>query len=138
MYRLFFILLMSALLNADEVVWTGNVNSDGTPSEAVRLNLKDTYQIKVSGFINLGKWVQQREKLANDACYEFNPEAATEQIISIKNSLDIAVCDGKYHPDHVYISKPFIAQQNRVHFWIFDQDYDDNHGELKVEIIQVK
>lgn len=139
MKRLFLcIFLVSAFLHANEVIWSGTVLSDGTPTAPIALNLHENYKIKASGFINLGKFIQNKEKLANDACYEFNAEGETERIISIKNSLDISVCDGKYHADHVYPSKPFVAKQNRIHFWIFDTDYEDNHGELNVEIIHIK
>ena len=57
---------------ADEVVWKGKVSSDGTPTEFITLKMHERYQIKASDYTNLGKWVQQGEKLANDACYEYN------------------------------------------------------------------
>lgn len=139
MKRLFLCILLGVgFLHADEVVWSGSVHSDGMPTPPITLNLNENYLIKVSGFIKLGKFIQNREKLANDACYEFNAEGETERLISIKNSHDISVCDGKYHADHVYPSKPFVAKQNRIHFWVNDSDYDDNHGELKVEVVHIK
>lgn len=125
-------------LIADEVVWQGTISSDGSPSKAVPLKIKETYQIKVSGFINLGKWVQAGQKLANDACYEFSTEGSKEHVSAFENSIDVSVCDGKYHPDHVYTSEPFVAKQNRVHFWVNDTDYDDNSGDYQVEIIHKK
>lgn len=125
-------------LAADEVVWQGAISSDGSPSKAIPLTLKETYQIKVSGFINLGKWVQGGKKLANDSCYEFSNEGSTERVSVLENSIDVSVCEGKYHPDHVYISEPFVAKQNRVHFWVSDTDYDDNSGDFQVEIIHKK
>ena len=124
-------------LYAEEVVWEGSINSDGTPTETVPLELNKKYRFKVSGFVNLGKWIQNREKLANDANYEFSPEKEMEKYISFKNSLDIPVGDGKYHADHIYLSEPFTAKQNRVHFWVQDTDYDDNHGELKIEVLHI-
>ena len=124
-------------LSADEVVFDGSVNSDGTPSKTVSLDLLKKYQLKVSGFVNLGKWVQNREKLANDAEYEFNNEGETEKIGSLKNSLDIPIGDGKYHADHVYLSEPFTPKQNKIHFWVYDTDYEDNHGEFKVEVLRI-
>lgn len=122
---------------AEEVIWSGNVNSDGTPTEAVKLELNKKYQLRVSGFVNLGKWVQNKERLANDACYEFSPEKGLEKTESFQNSLEISVCDEKYHSDHVYQSERFVAKNNRIHFWIYDDDYDDNHGELKVEVLKI-
>lgn len=111
--------------------------SDGSPTKAIPLVLKQQYRIKVSGFVNLGKWVQGGEALANDACFEFSKEKNTSQIETFKNSQDISVCDGKYHPNHIYQSIPFIAKQDRIHFWIYDTEYDDNSGSLQVQIIQI-
>lgn len=120
----------------DTVIWSGEINSDGTPSAAIPLEFNKTYQIKANGYINLGKWIQAQKKLANDSCYEFNKEKSTEKRESLRNSLSISVCDGSYHPDHRYQSEPFIAKNNRIHFWIDDTDYDDNSGSFYVEIIR--
>lgn len=128
-------LFISGKSSAETVVWSGKVDSKGIPSVPIKLVLNKKYQIKVSGEINLGKWIQNREKLANDACYEFNSKTNTEKIESIKNSLNITVCDGKYHLDHIYTSEPFIAKQNRIHFWIYDTNYDDNSGSFQVQVI---
>lgn len=125
----------SSLL-ADTVIWSGEINSDGTPSNVISLEFNKTYQIKAKGYINLGKWIQAQKKLANDPCYEFNKERSTEKRESLKNSLSVSVCDGSYHPDHSYQSEPFIAKNNRIHFWIDDTDYDDNSGSFYVEIIR--
>lgn len=124
-------------LHAEDVIWSGNVHSDGRPTEPVSLELHKTYQIRVSGFVNLGKWVQNREKLANDACYEYNYEGEVEHVSTFRNSNEVSVCDGKYHLSHVYQSEPFVAKQNKIHFWLFDTDYEDNHGELKVEVLKI-
>lgn len=132
-----FCLAVAFSLRAEKLVWEGSVQSDGTPTEAIPLELTKKYRFKVSGFTNLGKWVQNREKLANDANYEFNSEGAVEKLVSFRNSLDVPVGDGKYHSDHIYLSEPFTAKQNRVHFWMYDTDYDDNHGELKVELLHI-
>lgn len=121
---------------ADEVIWKGKVNANGTPTELITLKIHDRYQIKVSQYINLGKWVQATKKLGNDACYEYNDLTFSSTLESIKNSHNISVCDGKYHEDHVYLSEPFTAKQNRIFFWIVDADYDDNSGALEVEIIR--
>lgn len=132
----FSLLFFSATVSsADEVIWSGDVQSDGTPTQPITLTLRENYQIRASGFINLGKWIQASEKLANDSCYEFNKEKELQKIECLKNSQNITVCDGTYHPDHVYQSQPFTAKQNRIHFWVYDTDYDDNHGSFKVEII---
>jgi len=137
---LFFCGLLSLYIGnsyADKVIWSGEVKSDGTPTTAIPLNLRENYKIKVSQFVNLGKWVQKGEKLANDACYEFNKEKPQDKVEFLKNSQNISVCDGTYHPDHIYESTPFAAKQNRLHFWVYDTDYDDNNGAFRVEIIHL-
>jgi carbohydrate-selective porin OprB len=121
---------------ADKVIWSGDVSSNGLPTAPIELKLHKKYQIKVNGFVNLGKWRQNGEALASDACFEFNKENSTEKLISLKNSLDISVCDGTYHPSHQYESLPFIAQQNRIFFWVSDTNYEDNSGAYKVEITE--
>lgn len=122
---------------ADEVIWKGKVHSDGTPTAQINLTLHQKYQIKASGYINLGKWMQAGEKLANDPCFEFNEKLAPEKIESLKNSQNIVICTGKYQPDHTYLSETFEAKQNRLFFWIFDTDYEDNNGEFEVEVIHI-
>ena len=124
--------------NANEVVWKGKVHSDGTPSDHINLTMHQKYQIKATGFINLGKWMQAGEKLANDPCFEFNEKLAPEKFESLKNSQNIPICTGKYQPDHVYLSDPFEAKQNRIFFWVFDTDYEDNGGAFDVEVIHIK
>lgn len=122
---------------AENILWSGEVKADGTPSSLITLKLHHPYQIKVKGFVNLGKWIQQGEELASDACYEFNKEHSTSKVESIKNSGDISVCDGHYHPDHIYLSQKFVAKQDRIHFWVSDHYYDDNHGAFQVEILEL-
>lgn len=132
-----FFMLCTISLHAAENIWSGSLHSDGAPSATIPLQLNEKYQIKVSGFVNLGKWVQNREKLANDACFEFNNEGEVEKIQSFRNSNDISVCDGKYRTDHVYTSEPFIAKQNKIHFWVYDTDYHDNTGEFKIDVLRI-
>lgn len=140
MKRLFLLLCLFAANHcaAATVIWSGKVSSDGTPSPPINLKLHQKYQIIVNGFVNLGKWVQNREQLANDACYEFNKEKNLSQIKSFQNSSEISVCDGKYHSDHIYQSEPFIAKENKIHFWVYDTDYDDNSGAFDVQVIELE
>lgn len=134
---------LSSVSYAADAIWSKQLNSNGTPSEIVKLNLGDTYKLKVSGTMNLGKWRTNKQPLENDACYEFFADPAFQndmkpkKIDAFKNSLNIIVCDGEYHPNHIYESKPFVATQNGIHFWVEDIDYEDNSGALDVEIIQV-
>lgn len=125
--------------NTEKVVWSGDVNADGSPTKAITIVRNKYYQIKASGFVNLGKWIQQGDKLASDACYQFNQKGTIIDLeSSLKNSSNISVCDGKYHPDHIYISKAFRAEQDRIHFWVNDISYDDNEGNFQVQIIEVE
>jgi hypothetical protein len=130
-------LLVSLDCQADKIIWSGEVNANGAPTESISLVLQQQYQIKVSGYVNLGKWIQHREKLASDACYEFSQNHPFKKLTSIRNSLDISMCEGPYHPDHVYRSDIFTANQNRIHFWVYDTYYEDNGGSFHVEIINI-
>lgn len=132
---LFCCVSVMAFSYADEVIWKGEVNSDGTPTKLINLKIHDQYQIKVSKQINLGKWIQANDQLANDACFEFGEKVPPKNFESLKNSNNISVCDGNYHKDHVYTSEAFIAKQDRIFFWIHDTHYDDNSGALEVEVI---
>lgn len=128
-----------AAIDAATTIWKGDVNADGTPSPIVKLKLGRKYQLLVSGSINLGKWRQQGEALENDACFEFGKnEIPSSHIETFKNSLNVSVCDGEYHPNHVYQSPPFLAAQNGIHFWIYDTNYEDNSGALQVEVIELE
>ncbi len=139
---IFYLCLTSICLTgyclAEQVIWEGEVNSDGTPTTSVKLTLGHEYFIKVSGVMNLKKWWKQGKPLEEDACFEFNAEQTPMKLLSFKNSININVCDGTYHPDHIYTSKPFIAAQSGVHFWIYDSDYEDNNGTLFVQVIDTE
>lgn len=126
-----------AQMHAENVVWKGDVSSNGSPTHAIPLVMHKRYQIKVNGFVNLGKWVQNGEQLASDACYEYNAEKPTSKQESLKNSMEISVCDGQYHANHQYQSQPFVAEKNRIHFWVEDEDYEDNVGSFQVQIIEL-
>ncbi len=131
------LMFISAHSYAGTVIWSGAVYSNGAPTAPIKLVLGRNYQIKVSGTLNLGKWWQKGLPLLEDACYEFNEQVSPSPLVSIKNSINISICTGKYNSDHVYLSTPFIAVQNSVHFWIYDTDYSDNEGALQVEIIEL-
>lgn len=135
--------LFFSVCHAEKVIWSGKVQSDGTPTRAIPLVLHQQYQVKVSGIVNLGKWKQGGKALANDACFEYIPgekdldNETISKLVSLRNSNDISICDGKFHPDHKYQSEPFSAKQNKIHFWVYDIDYSDNHGAFDVEIVEV-
>lgn len=122
---------------ADNVIWKGDVAADGTPSPVTKLVLEKKYQIKVSGAINLGKWWQKGHPLENDACYEFNEELPPRKLLSLKNSMNISLHDEAYHLDHIYLSRPFVAAQDGIHFWVYDNDYSNNSGAFHVEVIEL-
>lgn len=132
-----FCLVCPVFCIADTVVWHGKVDSNGDPTELIKLEIGKKYQIKVSGTVNLGKWIQAGEPLTQDACYEENPKVKPSPLSTFRNSLNIKVCQSGYRPDHVYLSAPFVATDNGFHFWIQDTDYTDNNGALQVEVIKV-
>lgn len=124
---------------AEKEVWKGEVNSNGNPTEAIPLQIHKKYQIKASGYVNLGKWIQNHQKLANDACFEFSQEGKVEKVETLKNSNEISVCsDNTYHPDHAYQSEPFTANSDRIHFWVHDTNYEDNSGSFQVQIVEIE
>ena len=88
--------------------------------------------------MNLGKYWEGNEILADDACYEFIAKTGkmTSRIRNFRNSLDVDVCQGNYNSDHTYTSQPFVAKQSKIHFWIDDIDYGDNSGSLHVDLIE--
>jgi hypothetical protein len=131
------------LFATDSLVWQGKVNSDGTPTPSVKLSLGKKYKIQVSGKINLGKWRSGGKPLENDACFEFiahsdDKDNQKKKLETIKNSLNINVCNGTYRQDHIYESPVFMAAQSGIHFWVYDTDYEDNSGELELKVINVK
>ncbi|CUI16123.1 hypothetical protein PNK_0495 [Candidatus Protochlamydia naegleriophila] len=122
---------------AEKIIWSGEVYADGTPTSSIGLTLQHHYRIKVSGYVNLGKWIQNREKLASDACYEFSKEGSRTKTVSLRNSSEIPICDDDYHSDHIYESKSFLAKENRIHFWVHDTNYEDNTGSFKVQLVEL-
>lgn len=122
--------------SAPTPIWKGTISAEGPPSPKVQLTKGQTYQIEVSGHMSLGTW-KNGKILMNDACYEFNAVGAPILLPSFRNTLDISVCDGKYHPNHLYQSAPFVAEKDEISFWIFDTDYKDNSGELSVQVNMV-
>lgn len=139
---IFFLLCMTSVFTgayaADKIIWNGEVSSNGEPTKPITLVNHKKYQIKVTGFVNLGKWIQNNEELANDACYEFGKSDKKRKSEAFKNSSDISVCDNNYHPDHIYQSEPFIAKENRIHFWVYDTNYDDNSGAFQVQVVELE
>lgn len=141
---LFFSTFCGAATFANEaLVWKGSVSSDGNASASIPLEIGATYQISVSGTINLGKWRQNGQPLGEDAYFSFeisNPSDLTgvSKSDNFKNSMLIAVGGEKYNPSHVYVSQPFKATENRIHFWVYDTNYDDNSGAFSVQIFKLK
>lgn len=135
---LFFSLFTFNNSYADKVIWSGSVSSDGDPTKIIQLEIGKEYQIKASGEVELGKWWQGGKKLINDACYEYNDKVAPSKLNTLLNSMNIEVCDGKYHSDHIYTSKTFKTKQSVIHFWVYDTDYNDNSGTFQVQITEIE
>jgi len=134
-----FLALLCTHASAENLIWEGEVNSNGTPSPFIELKLNQKYNIKVSGVINTNKWHQAGQNLGEDACFDFAEQLHPVANELIKSSLiDLDFCkDGLYHPDHVYESHPFVAKQSGVHFWVNDDDYTDNTGAFKVQVFEL-
>ncbi|QLH37386.1 MAG: hypothetical protein HWD61_15605 [Parachlamydiaceae bacterium] len=132
-----FSMLLASASFAEHVVWEGQLAADGTPSPVVDLKLNKTYEIVVSGSVNLGKWVEAGKPLAQDASYEYNAPSGPTKAKTFRNSSDIPLNDSAFNPTHVYRSEPFVAKQNKIHFWIQDADYSDNTGNLTVKVQQL-
>lgn len=118
-------------------IWEGEINSNGTPTEMVKLSLGKKYTVKVSGVVNTNKWHQGSAALGEDACFDFGDQVNPQPNELVKNSLNIDICaDKQFHPDHIYESEPFEAKKNGIHFWVDDDDYTDNHGSFKAQIFE--
>jgi hypothetical protein len=136
--KLFALALLSlASLLGDNIIWSGDVNANGDSTPSIGLIIGKRYTIKADGTVNLGNWYQDKEKLLNDACFQFNVNVKPTAWPTLKNSNNIQICDGNFHEDHIYVSRPFIAAQSGIHFWIYDTNYEDNTGSLHVTISEV-
>src|SRR5262245_8917544 len=80
---------------ADNVIWSGKVNSNGEASPLVKLVEGKTYQIRVSGTVNLNKWKRQGQALNEDACFDFNDALSPTKNDIFRNTLNISVCEGQ-------------------------------------------
>jgi hypothetical protein len=117
------------------IVWRGNVQANGAPTPFISLILGKKYQIKAKGEINLGKLWQEEKPLAEDACYEYNAKITPIALDSLRNSIGIPLDNKSFNENHTYVSKPFIAKNNGIHFWINNSDYNKSSGALDVTII---
>ena len=136
---LLFILLSSFhTVFPDTVIWTGNVNSNGSRTPNIRLQNGRDYYFIVEGSVYFGKWRQNRQSLLNDACCEFNARPEPQYLPVFNNSLGAPFNNTAYRSNHVYRSKTFRAIGHQsICFWIFDPDYRDNRGSLRVRLIIV-
>jgi len=140
--RLLFLVFFLAIFGfysavADTLVWSGNVNSKGDSTPSIPMQNGETYYVKVMGSMYYGKWEVNGKGLNNDACYEYTAKGHADPLPVFNTFLNISVCDGRYRPDHVYFSVPFISGGEPASFWNFDTDYRDNSGRLFVELYHV-
>jgi len=120
------------------LVWQGSVSSKGNRTPTLRLDKKSRYYIEVSRSIYFGKWRENpRMSLVNDACYEFKAKGQPVALPVFKNSLNVSVCHGNYHSNHIYQSVLFFGNDKGIKFWIFDTDYRDNIGGLWVKVFRI-
>lgn len=133
----FVFLMLTSAGFSQEVVWKGDVSADGNPSPAIDIELDKKYQIVVKGTVNLGKWVEAGKILGEDAAFEFNGPTGPERNVIFRNSNNIPLNDKNFNTEHIYKTEPFVAKQNKIHFWVQDRDYGDNNGSFQVEIIKL-
>lgn len=120
------------------LVWQGSVSPKGNRTPTLRLDKKSRYYIEVSRNVYFGRWQKNpRMSLVNDACYEFKARGHSVALPVFKNSLNVSVCHGKYHPNHIYRSALFSGNDKGIKFWIFDTDYRDNIGGLWVKVFRI-
>jgi hypothetical protein len=119
----------------DKQIWSGQVNATGQPTEPIQLVKGFTYYFTVKGTINSG--TVNGKSLLNDACFEYNSQGIPVDVGTLRNNLDITVCDNKYHTDHIYCSGKFESKGQAINFWIFDTDYSGNSGSLLLNIYTV-
>lgn len=120
---------------AQNVIWAGSVDSRGSETRGPVLNATNRYIIRVSGSVYFGRWWRNGQPLNDDACYEYTAKGAPDPLPVFRNTYGIPVCDGQYRASHVYQSAAFVGRNAPIGFSIFDTDYRDNGGALRVEII---
>ena len=121
---------------ADRLVASGNVPSNGKPTNQINLTNGKSYYIVVSGAVTFGTW-SNGKKLLNDACYEFNAKGYLDPLPVFQNNYNIIVCDN-YNPNHIYKSAPFVSSGQPINFWIYDTDYRDNSGGMHLELYEIE
>ncbi len=121
--------------SAQNVIWSGAVDSRGSQTNGPLLGANRRYVIRVSGTVYFGRWWRNGQALNDDACYEYTAKGAPDPLPVFRNSYGIPVCDGQYRASHVYQSAAFTGRNSAIAFSIFDTDYRDNSGSLRVEIL---
>jgi len=123
---------------AQQLVWSGPVDSNGQPVSTINLEPTTQYVIRAVGQVYFGRWRENGEDLLNDACYEFNAKGFPDPLPVLENNRGIPICTGGYEPSHAYRSNPFNSLLGGpLTFRIFDTDYRDNNGALTVEVYRV-
>ncbi|WP_299875529.1 toxin-antitoxin system YwqK family antitoxin [uncultured Cocleimonas sp.] len=117
--------------------FTVYVPSNGRPTEARAVRKINTnYYLVVSNSVNFSRYNRQGGRLINDACYEFNASPWPNPLGIFKSNQNVNVCNSGYNPQHQYRSKPFIPN-GPLRFSIFDTDYRDNSGGLRVDVYRL-
>ena len=123
--------------SAQNLIWSGAVDSRGARTNGPVLCGARRYIIRASGSIYFGRWWRNSLPLNDDACYEYTAKGAPDPLPVFTNSYGVAVCDGQYRASHVYQSAAFTGRNGPISFWIVDTDYRDNSGALRVDIFDV-
>ncbi len=117
--------------------FTVYVPSNGMTTEARVVRKKNTYYyLVVSGSAYFSRYDRPGGQLMNDACYEFNSKPRPVPMDVLKNNQNVNVCNSRYNRNSQYRTKPFIPK-GPLRFWIFDTDYRDNSGGLRVDVYRL-
>lgn len=131
------LLLAESTASAQNMIWSGWVNSRGAQTNGPVLAGNQRYVIRVSGSVYFGRWWRNGRPLNDDACYEYTAKGAPDPLPVFRNSYGVPVCDGQYRASHVYQSAAFLGRNAPISFSIFDTDYRDNSGAMRIEILDV-
>lgn len=114
------------------------VKSDGRVEETLILDRNDQYFFVIRDTVVYGR-VNNSALAKMDACYEFGINWRNPALMpSIGNNAGITTCDTGYHSDHVYRSRVFQGINTVLTFWMVDITFDNNIGQLAVDLYTIK
>ncbi len=132
-------------LNADTLIWEGDVSSNGSKVNVPGIQPGKVYKVAVSGTMWFGNYWKNGEDLDYDAAYEFNAVKPPPTYIPVfkviaNKSEHPFVSEGtpeNYNPSHTYETPPFVINDNKLTLWVFDTDYRENRGQIHAKVYEV-